>query len=191
MAKRQHRIEIRELAGELLEGATRRISQRFNRNLRDLVARTLPLITENRYEHLQIGEDLSVRVFSSQKRDFIELDEISSGTQRQIMLAVRLALSQELVERTGRELQFLILDEPFAFFDEERARSSLAVLPELSEQIAQVWIIAQSFPRDSGFAVHLECARDIDRLVHGSPVEVPIRESEDPDSPELEAEQED
>jgi exonuclease SbcC len=190
MAKRQHRIEIRELAGELLEGATRRISQRFNRNLRDLVARTLPLITENRYEHLQIGEDLSVRVFSSQKRDFIELDEISSGTQRQIMLAVRLALSQELVERTGRELQFLILDEPFAFFDDERARSSLAVLPELSEQIAQVWIIAQSFPQDSGFAVHLECARDIDRLVHGSLAEEPIQESEDLDSQESEAEQE-
>lgn len=165
--KRQRRIEVRSLAQELLEGATRRISQRFNRNLRDLAGRTLPLFTENRYEHLQIGEDLSVRVFSTQKRDFIELDEISSGTQRQVMLAVRLALSQELIERTRREPQFLVLDEPFAFFDEERARNALAVLPTLSEQLAQVWIIAQSFPQDGGFAAHIGCARDIDRLVYG------------------------
>jgi exonuclease SbcC len=164
--KRQHKIDVRELAGELLEGATHRISQRFNRNLRELAGRTLPLFTESRYQHLQIGEDLSVRVFASQKKDFIQLEEISSGTQRQIMLAVRLALSQELVDRTVRGPQFLILDEPFAFFDQERALSSLKVLPELSEQLAQVWIIAQYFPDETGFAAHIHCSRDSDHLVH-------------------------
>jgi len=171
--KRQHRIEVRELAGELLEGATHRISQRFNRNLRDLAGRTLPLFTEGRYQHLQIDDDLSVRVFSSQKRDFIELDEISSGTQRQIMLAVRLALSQELVERTVHGPQFVILDEPFAFFDQERALSSLAVLPELGDQLAQVWIIAQHFPDDAVFASHIRCSRDSDHMVYRGLVEAP------------------
>lgn len=189
--KRQRRIEVRSLAEELLEGATRRISQRFNRNLRDLAGRTLPLFTENRYEHLQIGDDLSVRVFSTQKRDFVELDEVSSGTQRQIMLAVRLALSQELVERTGREPQFLVLDEPFAFFDEERARNALAVLPTLSEQLSQVWVIAQSFPEDGGFAARIQCSRDIDSLVYGSATAESVSESdaEDPSPGESEVEQ--
>ena len=73
------------------------MSNQFNRDIRDLVGRTLPLFTDGRYEHLQIGEDLGVRVFSSEKRDFMDLDEVSSGTQRQIMLALRLALSQKLL----------------------------------------------------------------------------------------------
>jgi len=162
--KRRQQIQVRGLAGELLEGGMRQISQRFNRNLRGLVGRTLPLFTENRYEHLQIGDDLNVRVFSSEKRDFMDLDEISSGTQRQIMLAVRLALAQELVDRTVKGPQFMVLDEPFAFFDQERTRSALAVLPKLSDQFSQVWVIAQDFPPGVEFAKTVTCDRDSNTL---------------------------
>ena len=158
--KAQRRIYLRELAGELLQGACRQVSVRFNRDLRDLVGRTLPLFTEDRYQHLQIDEDLTVQVFSNEKRGFMVLEEISSGTQRQIMLAIRLALSQQLVKSTVKGKQFVILDEPFAFFDQERARSSLSVLTKLSEDIAQVWIIAQEFPAEASFDRHIVCARE-------------------------------
>ena len=94
----------------------------------------------------------------------MDLDEISSGTQRQIMLAVRLALSQELINRTVEGEQFVFLDEPFAFFDEQRTRSALAVLPTLSDEITQTWIVSQSFPTDMGFNVRLECLRDATSL---------------------------
>ena len=155
------RNQVRELASELLMGATRHLSKRFNHIIRDHVGKTLPLFTENRYKHLQIDEDLTVRVFSNEKHDFMELDEISSGTQRQIMLAVRLALSQEMVSRKVHSRQFLILDEPFAFFDEERTEKSLAVLPELSSDLPQVWIIAQSFPEGINFQQKIYCEREI------------------------------
>jgi exonuclease SbcC len=138
----------------------REISHQFNYKIRDLVSKTLPLFTDNRYEHLQIDEDLTVRAFSSEKRDFMDLEEISSGTQRQIMLAVRLALSQELVGRTVKASQFLFLDEPFAFFDQARTRSSLSVLPSLSEQLNQIWIIGQEFPADVPFDRHIVCSRE-------------------------------
>ncbi len=160
----RQRIGLRELAGELLEGATRHLSMRFNRDLRDLVGRTLPLFTENRYEHLQIDEDLTVRVFSNEKRDFMDLEEISSGTQRQIMLAVRLALSQELVNSTVEGKQFIFLDEPFAFFDQERTRSAIQALPRLSDEITQVWIVAQEFPQEAHFDIAIDCRREIDDL---------------------------
>ncbi|OOZ37097.1 AAA family ATPase [Solemya velesiana gill symbiont] len=163
----EHRQEIRqrELASELLAGATKQLSQRFNRDLRDLVGRTLPLFTDNRYEHLQIDGDLTVRVFSNEKRDFMDLEEISSGTQRQIMLAVRLVLSQELVNSTVVGKQFIFLDEPFAFFDQERTRSSLKVLPDLSDEITQVWIVAQEFPNDHVFDLPITCNREQRELV--------------------------
>ncbi len=158
------RIAQRELACELLKGASSHISQHFNRDLRDLVGRTLPLFTDGRYAHLEIDGNLNVRVFSNEKRDFMGMEEISSGTQRQIMLAVRLALSQKLADSIGAGRQFVFLDEPFAFFDQERTRSALAALPRLSDEITQIWVVAQDFPQDSDFDLHVECSRRIDRL---------------------------
>jgi exonuclease SbcC len=157
---KQRRMEICAVADQLIRGATKEVSHKFNHKLRGLVSKTLPLFTENRYEHLQIDDDLSVRAFSSEKRDFMDLDEISSGTQRQIMLAVRLALSQELVNRAIQGSQFLFLDEPFAFFDEKRTRSSLTVLPTLSEELNQIWIVAQDFADDLNFDMHVRCDRE-------------------------------
>ncbi|MGD2119524.1 MAG: AAA family ATPase [Chromatiales bacterium] len=167
------RIATRDLASELLTGATKHLSQQFNNDVRDLVSRTLPLFTEGRYEHLQINEGMEVSVFSGEKRDFMDLEEISSGTQRQIMLALRLALSQELVNRSVEGDQFVYLDEPFAFFDEARTISSLRVLPSLSDEIRQIFVVAQDFPEENlpGFDVHLICSRDVNTLVyHGGSV---------------------
>ena len=160
MAGKERMIHLRELARELLDGATRQLSHRFNHDLRDLVGRTLPLFTEERYEHLQIDDELTVRVFSKEKRDFMDLEEISSGTQRQIMLAVRLALSQELVRSAVDGKQFVFLDEPFAFFDRERTMKSLQVLPGLSDEITQIWIVSQEFPEGQDFDRSVSCSRE-------------------------------
>lgn len=155
------RIADRRRGLELLEGATTHLSSNFNRDVKDLVGRMLPLFTEGRYEHLQIDEGLKVRVFSSEKRDFMDLEEVSSGTQRQIMLALRLALSKKLLSRTVKGKQFAFLDEPFAFFDEERTRRALHALADLGDDISQVWIVAQSFPENCevNFDTKIHCER--------------------------------
>lgn len=155
------RIALRRLALELLDRAIAHLSNTFNRDIKDLVGRMLPLFTDGRYEHLQIDRDLKVRVFSSEKRDFMDLEEVSSGTQRQIMLALRLALSQKLLSRTIKDTQFAFLDEPFAFFDEERTRNALGALSSLGDDISQVWIVAQTFPdhAEVEFSANLVCQR--------------------------------
>lgn len=152
-----HQIRVRELSIDLLGGAVHYISQRFNTEIRNLAADALPKFTTGRYEHLQIDDDLKVKAFSNEKRNFMELDEISSGTQRQIMLAVRLALSQKLVNSVIQGPQMLFLDEPFAFFDEERTASALAVLPQVSGDFTQIWATSQTFPAQSRFDLYIEC----------------------------------
>jgi len=156
----------RRKAIELLEGAAKDFSNDFNKEIRELVARTLPVFTQGRYEHLRIDPDLSVKVFSSDKHDFMDLDEVSSGTQRQIMLALRLALSQKLLDRKVKGRQFAFLDEPFAFFDEERTRYALKALSGLSELLTQIWIVAQAYPEgtDVAFALAIHCQRELDSL---------------------------
>ena len=161
------RLDLRVKALELLHGAADHFSGKFNRDIRELMSHTLPVFTQGRYEHLQVGSDLGVRVFSSEKRDFLDLEEISSGTQRQIMLALRLALSQKLLGRAVKGRQFAFLDEPFAFFDEERTRHALEALNALSEDLSQIWIVSQTFPESSEFAAELECTGDLDILRFG------------------------
>jgi exonuclease SbcC len=148
---------VRTLAIDLLHGAIHYISQRFNTEVRNLSADSLPKFTNGRYEHLQIDENLKVKAFSNEKRDFMDLDEISSGTQRQIMLAVRLSLSQKLVNSVIQGPQMLFLDEPFAFFDERRTASALSVLPQVSGDFTQIWVTSQTFPAESHFDLYVEC----------------------------------
>ena len=165
----EQRIEERRRALELLDGAIAQLSNSFNREVKELVGRMLPLFTDGSYEHLQIDQDLKVRVFSSEKRDFMDLEEVSSGTQRQIMLALRLALSKKLLSRTVKGKQFVFLDEPFAFFDDSRTRKALQSLTNLGDDISQVWIVAQDFPDkcEVKFDTKINCDRDSNILVVG------------------------
>ena len=158
------RLAVREKAIELLAGASKHFSSKFNRDIGDLMSSTLPVFTQGRYEHLQVEPDLGVRVFSSDKRDFLDLEEISGGTQRQIMLALRLAMSQKLMSRAVKGKQFAFLDEPFAFFDEERTRHALLALDELSDALSQIWIVSQTFPDEHEFAAEVKCSRDLESL---------------------------
>jgi exonuclease SbcC len=160
----RRKIEVRNLARDLLDDGIQYASRRFNHDIRNLVGKTLPLMTADRYEHLQIDEALRVRVFSGEKHDFLNLDEISSGTQRQIMLAVRLALAQKLVNTAVDGAQFIILDEPFAFFDQQRMRNSLSVLPQLSDDVTQVWVIAQEIPEDANVDLQIRCEHSVTDL---------------------------
>lgn len=162
----EERIRHRQRGLELLDGAIGHLSNLFNRDVKGLVARLLPLFTDGRYEHLQLDDDLKVRVFSVDKRGFMDLDEVSSGTQRQIMLALRLALSKKLLSRTVKGRQFAFLDEPFAFFDEERTRRALHALTDLGDNISQVFIVAQDFPANCSVAFDAKvfCERAADTL---------------------------
>ena len=157
-------LDLWEKAIELLAGASKHFSAKFNRDIRDLMSRTLPVFTQGRYEHLQIEPGFGVRIFSNDKHDYLDIDEISSGTQRQIMLALRLAMAQKLMGQTVKGRQFAFLDEPFAFFDEERTRHALEALDELSDAISQIWIVSQTFPAGHEFAAEIKCSREQGKL---------------------------
>ena len=157
-------IEIRRVAQNLLAGSHRRLLSRFNLEMRHVVSKIMPKLTEGRYETMQIDNDLNVRVWSSEKGHFVGLNEISGGTYNQVMLAIRLALSQALISASLCGVESLILDEPFALFDAQRTRKTLEILPQVSPEIEQMWIIAQQFDDASPFALHLNCSRDSEVL---------------------------
>ena len=155
--KCQYNIDVQNISIGMLQRAADDSITLFNNNIADISARTLPKFTEGRYSEIRIAEDLSVQVYSDEKKGYMDFDEISSGTQRQIMLALRMAMSEELSKNTGNEQQFIFLDEPFAFFDQARTKSTLKALPEVSDVITQVWIVAQEFPADAEIDKVINC----------------------------------
>jgi len=160
-------VQVRETALKLAAGTCSHIYTHFNQVLSKYTATVMPRLTEGRYKQIQINDKLRVRVFATEKNDFADLDELSSGTQRQIMLAVRLAISKALVEAGQQGKQFIILDEPFAFFDRERIRNTIKSLPELDKNISQFWILTQEFESPDQFELSIQCSRDTDELTIG------------------------
>jgi DNA repair exonuclease SbcCD ATPase subunit len=158
-------IAVRRAAQQLLDGTHSRLLGGFNLELQKVAGRIVPLLTEQRYANVRVGEDLDLQALSQEKGDFVSLSEISGGTYAQLMLAVRLALSQALISSTVQGEECLILDEPFAFFDAERRRQTLAVLPRISDEIEQTWILAQDFDTDGQLDLHVRCSRDTEELI--------------------------
>ena len=163
--KCHYNIDVQNVSIGMLQRAADDSIKLFNSNIADLSAKTLPKFTEGRYSEVRIAEDLSVQVYSDEKKGYMDFDEISSGTQRQIMLTLRMAMSEELSKNTGNEQQFIFLDEPFAFFDQSRTRSTLSALPEVSDVISQVWIVAQEFPSNVNVEKVINCPSGKDELL--------------------------
>ncbi len=158
-------IEVRRVAQKLLAGSHGRLFGRFNLEMRHVVSKIMPQLTDGRYETMQIDKNLDLQIWSNEKGNFIGLNEISGGTYNQVMLAVRLSLSQALIASSLCGAEFIIFDEPFAFFDAQRTRKTLEALPQVSTEIDQTWIISQHFDDVSFFALHLQCYRDSDVLI--------------------------
>ena len=175
------RLKVREVALNLATGTCSNIYNHFNQIISKYTANVMPKLTEGRYKQIQIDDDLKVRVFATEKNDFAVLDELSSGTQRQIMLAVRLAISKALVEAGQHGKQFIILDEPFAFFDRERIRNTIKSLASIDKNITQIWILTQEFESQENFELVIDCTRDQDNLTLAGGVNTDSQVKEDDD----------
>lgn len=146
MQQHEKNIKVRDCSIKMMQRAASESVDNFNQKITEFAEKALPYFTDNRYSQLKINANLSVEVFSDEKQSYMAYDEISSGTQRQIMLALRMGMSEQLAKNTGNKKQFIFLDEPFAFFDHQRSISTLEMLPKVSETISQVWVTSQEFP---------------------------------------------
>jgi exonuclease SbcC len=147
MHQHEKNITVHKGSIEMMQRAASTSIDDFNRSMIKCAEHLLPYFTDNHYSQLKINDDLSVEVFSDKKKNYMAYDEISSGTQRQIMLALRMGMSEQLAKNTGNNKQFIFLDEPFAFFDYQRTVSTLEALPNVSKTITQVWVTSQDFPK--------------------------------------------
>lgn len=154
----------------------------------------LATITRGRYR-LDFDEDeTTFRAFDTAKQKGFALDELSSGTRVQVLLAVRIAFVEQ--QEQGMKLP-LLLDETLANTDDLRADVIIESMIELARDGRQIFYFTAQGDEVAKWLDALEDAetidhrvtdladvRDLDRTVHIPDVDDAITLTPDPPSPD-------
>jgi DNA repair exonuclease SbcCD ATPase subunit len=128
-----------EIKKGLIE-TTKHIKAGFIPEFSHYVGRILSHITLDRYHKIKVDNDLTIKIYSPEKNDFIYPFQLSGGTSDQLMLAIRLAFANTLLQNRGQK--FLFLDEHLASFDNNRKETFLDILKYLEFSFDQIILIS-------------------------------------------------
>jgi len=138
-----------EVLAELRAEINRRYLKEFESSVSELFSR----ITGGNYtgvrfetESLFFGGNTFKSRWTAVRKDggSFPINELSDGTSSQLLLAARLALIRLFFDRKA----FLLLDEPFAYFDRDRTQRTMDILHSLAREGWQVIVMSakEEFP---------------------------------------------
>ncbi|GMV91943.1 MAG: hypothetical protein AMXMBFR82_17210 [Candidatus Hydrogenedentota bacterium] len=129
----QLEMEAASYAAALIEEVARDRHARIAPGLADLAGSYLAEITGGAYSELRISRELriTIRIPQTERLNDDPERRLSKGTVDQIYLALRLALVRTLSE--GGESIPLLLDDPFANYDDARLHRALELLCRIGE----------------------------------------------------------
>lgn len=117
------------LAIERLQELSADMQKRMRKELDQNMSEIMCEITNGKYEKMLIDDELHVSLMSGGRR--IVMEQVSRGTVEQVYFALRMASGNMLQEE---ELP-IILDDTFAFYDDERLRATLNWLAKSGRQV--------------------------------------------------------
>ncbi|HEY2887629.1 MAG TPA: AAA family ATPase [Candidatus Limnocylindrales bacterium] len=142
LARLQRKARIHEAALKGIERAEAATTALTTRYVERRVNATIAQMTGGRYRRVAIDDgSLAVRVFSADRNDWVPIESVSDGTAEQVLLAARIGL---LGYVTGGQLPPLLLDDPFAAYDDARAAQSFDLLKQLAAGQQIVYLTASS-----------------------------------------------
>ena len=128
----QHEVDAAAYAAALIEETARERHKRLTPALASQASRFLSDVTRGAYSQLEINDDLHIRVHvPAADGTGVEFERsLSKGTVDQVYLALRLALVHS-VSATSETIPML-LDDPFANYDDDRLANGLELLTRLA-----------------------------------------------------------
>jgi uncharacterized protein YhaN len=129
------------IAEKALQESFEELQQSFGPKLNNITGQILSKITGMKYEGVFIGEDYSVKLIEPEDGLIKEISFLSSGTNDQIYLALRLAIAQLIFEDKGNYI--IILDDAFLQYDDMRLKNVLDFLSKYSVKIQVILFTCQ------------------------------------------------
>src|SRR5205085_1017282 len=131
-----------DLARRVLREAAEELSREFAPHLNEALRRNLARITGGRYHEALVDSDLSIKVVVPETGQIVSADDLSRATRDQIFLVERLEIARLLAPTKGSAP--LLLDDPFAHYDNVRLRYGLEILAETARD-RQVILFSEDF----------------------------------------------
>lgn len=113
------------LAKEVLTGAYSKMKNEVTPKFTKFLSENISKITNGKYSNVKFNEENGL-IVEMQNGDYIPAEYLSMGTIDQLYLSLRLSATREIVE----EKMPIILDEAFAFYDEERLKNILRYISD-------------------------------------------------------------
>ncbi|MCR4399312.1 MAG: AAA family ATPase [Syntrophomonadaceae bacterium] len=123
-------LEVLKLARAGVEEAVSGYQKDYLGKLNHRVSRIAAELFGGRYSTVNLTEDLGLTAIAPETMKMVPVDSTSQGTLEMFYLALRLALADLM--SGGRSPVFLVLDEPFANLDDQRARRLLDFLGKVA-----------------------------------------------------------
>jgi uncharacterized protein YhaN len=128
-----------ELAQQTASQASAQLQRRFAPKLARRTQELFGKLTDQRYNRLILGEDLSLMVATQQEDTLHSSLWRSDGTADQLYLALRLAVAEELTPSSP-----LVLDDALVRFDDTRLAAAMEILKEESQTKQVILFTCQS-----------------------------------------------
>ena len=126
--KLENKSKIFDMTKELIEESylemKNNITPKFNENL----SKNIEKISNGKYKKIILNDNIFVELENGSN---IPIDLLSTGTIEQIYLALRLSVIDEI----SSEKLPIMLDETFAYYDNERLEETLKFLSQIDNQI--------------------------------------------------------
>jgi DNA repair exonuclease SbcCD ATPase subunit len=115
------------LAAATVSRLTHEAHQAFARRLETYAAEALHKVTGGRYGEIRVDPGtFIVKARVPETGAIVELDVLSAGTRDQVYLIIRIAMARMFAE--GLELPPLLLDDPFAYWDDTRIERCIPII---------------------------------------------------------------
>lgn len=144
-------VLVEHVQSETIEASRPAVFQRANE--------LLATITHGRYELVLAEGEQMFRAYDTAKQKGFALEELSSGTRVQVLLAVRLAFVEQ--QEQGVQLP-IILDETLANTDDLRAAVIIESLIELARNGRQIFYFTAQGDEVAKWRVALEDSADVE-----------------------------
>lgn len=135
LTKQEVELKVLTTTKDMLSKANENMLTKYLKPMRDALDGYFALLAKNKFSKYNISVDFELKI--NELGLDRELDYFSIGEQELISLCMRLALVDIMYQD---ELPFVILDDPFVNFDEEKLNKAKGLLVDISKKYQVIYL---------------------------------------------------
>ena len=133
--KVQELVKLERVMGDFKQNLMERITP----TLSEIASELFDTMTDSRYGGIEVDENYEIQIYDGGEK--YPLSRFSGGEGDLANLCLRLAISRVLADRSGNDMNFLVLDEIFGSQDQVRKRAIMETLNRLEKRFHQIVLI--------------------------------------------------